>query len=77
MRNLARSIAKFHKIAFSASLEATIAIITITAGSTLIFTIVCIFRGDVAHDLLLLVVGNPGDSKLCVPCFDCCMLDNG
>jgi hypothetical protein len=61
MRNLARSIAIFHKIACCASLEATAAIITIaiTARSTVMFTIVCIFHGDGAHDLLLLVVGNP------------------
>jgi hypothetical protein len=69
MRSLANSIAIFHKIASSASLEATIAIIIITAGSTLIFTIVCIFRGDGAHDLLLLVVG--------FHVFDRYMLDNG
>jgi hypothetical protein len=65
MRNLTRSIAIFHKIAcsasleattaiiaISASLEATTAIIAITALSTLMFTIVCIFRGDGAHDFL-------------------------
>jgi hypothetical protein len=57
MRNLARSIAIFHKIASSASLEATTAIITITARSTLMFTNVCIFRGDGVHDLLFIVVG--------------------
>jgi hypothetical protein len=56
MRNLARSIAIFHKIACRASLEATAAIITITARSTVMFTIVCIFRGDGAHYLLLLVI---------------------
>jgi hypothetical protein len=56
MRNLARSIAIFHKIACSASLEATTAIVTITARSTVMFTIVCIFRGDGAHDLLLVVL---------------------
>jgi hypothetical protein len=64
MRNLARSIAIFHKIACSTSLEATTAIITITARSTVMFTVVCIFRGDDAHDLLLLVVGNSGGSKI-------------
>jgi hypothetical protein len=53
MRNLTRSIAIFYKIACSASLEATAAIIAITARSALMFTIVCIFRGDGAHDLLL------------------------
>jgi hypothetical protein len=53
MRNLTLSIAIFHKIACSASLEATAAIITITALSTLMFTIVCIFRDDGAHELLL------------------------
>jgi hypothetical protein len=53
MRNLTLSIAIFHKIACSASLEATAAIITITARSTLMFTIVYIFRGVGAHDLLL------------------------
>jgi hypothetical protein len=53
MRNLARSIAVFYKIACSASLEATAAIIAITARSALVFTVVCIFRGDGAHDLLL------------------------
>jgi hypothetical protein len=53
MHNLARSFAIFHKIACSASLEATAAIIANTARSTLMFTIVCIFRGDGAHDLLL------------------------
>jgi hypothetical protein len=53
MRNLTRSIAIFHKIACSASLEATTAIIAITARSTVMFTIVCIFSGDGAHDLLL------------------------
>jgi hypothetical protein len=53
MRNLTLSIAIFHKIACSASLEATAAIITITARSALMFTIVCIFRGVGAHDLLL------------------------
>jgi hypothetical protein len=52
MRNLTRSIAIFHKIACSASLEATAAIIAITALSTLMFPIVCIFRGDGAHDFL-------------------------
>jgi hypothetical protein len=56
MRNLARSIAIFHKIASSASLEATTAIIAITArGTAVMFTIVCIFRGDGAHDLLCVV----------------------
>jgi hypothetical protein len=69
MRNLASSIAIFHKIASSASLEATAAIITITARSALMFTFICIFRVDGAHDLLLLIVGNPGDSKLFFPCF--------
>jgi hypothetical protein len=53
MRNLARSIAIFYKIACSASLEATAAIIAITARSTVMLTLVCIFRGDGAHDLLL------------------------
>jgi hypothetical protein len=53
MRNLTLSITIFHKIACSASLEATAAIIAITARSTVMFTIVCIFRGDGAHDLLL------------------------
>jgi hypothetical protein len=53
MRNLASSIAIFHKIASSASLEATAAIIAITTRSALMFTVVCIFRGDGAHDLLL------------------------
>jgi hypothetical protein len=52
MRNLTRFIAIFHKIACSASLEATAAIIAITARSALMFTIVFIFRGDGAHDLL-------------------------
>jgi hypothetical protein len=66
MRNLVRSIAIFHKIACSASLEATTAIITITARSTsVMFTIVCIFRGDGAHDLL------------CIVCVGCWMLDLG
>jgi hypothetical protein len=55
MRNLARSIAIFHKIASSASLEATAAIIANPARSTVMFTIVCIFRGDGAHDLLCVV----------------------
>jgi hypothetical protein len=53
MRNLTRSITIFHKIACSASLEATAAIIAITARSALIFTIVCIFCGNGAHVLLL------------------------
>jgi hypothetical protein len=56
MRSLARSIAIFYQIASSASVEATTvkaAIIAITARSTVMFTIVCIFRGDGAHDLLL------------------------
>jgi hypothetical protein len=53
MRNLTRSITIFHKIACSASLEATAAIVAITARSALMFTIVCIFRGVGAHDLLL------------------------
>jgi hypothetical protein len=56
MRNLARSIAIFHKIISSASPEATTvtdAIIDITTRSALMFTIICIFRGDGAHDLLL------------------------
>jgi hypothetical protein len=53
VRNLARSIAIFHKIACSGSLEATTAIIAITARSTLMFIVVCISRGDGAHDLLL------------------------
>jgi hypothetical protein len=53
MRNLTHSITIFYKIACSASLEATAAIIAITARSALMFTIVCIFRGDGAHDLLL------------------------
>jgi hypothetical protein len=75
MRNLARSIAIFHKIACSASLEATAANIAITARGTLMFSIVCICGGDGAHDLLLLVIGNPGDSKLIfhVLIVDCCM----
>jgi hypothetical protein len=50
MRNLTRSITIFYKIARCASPEATAAII---ARSTVMFTIVCIFRGDGAHDLLL------------------------
>jgi hypothetical protein len=53
MRNLTRSITIFHKITCSASLEATAAIIAITARSALMINIVCIFRGDGAHDLLL------------------------
>jgi hypothetical protein len=53
MRKLASFFAIFHKIACGARLEATTATITITARSTLMFTIVCIFRGDGAHDLLL------------------------
>jgi hypothetical protein len=53
MRNLTRSIAIFHKIACSASLESTAANIAITARSTVMFDVVCIFRGDGAHDLLL------------------------
>jgi hypothetical protein len=54
MRNLTRSITIFYKIARCASPEATAAIIAITARSALMFTIVCIFRGDAgAHDLLL------------------------
>jgi hypothetical protein len=57
MRNLTRSITILHKIACSASLEATTStIIAITALSTVMFTIVCIFCGDGAHDLLLLVI---------------------
>jgi hypothetical protein len=55
MRNLTRSIAIFHKIASCTSLEATAATIAITARSTLMFTIVCIFCGDGAHDLLCLL----------------------
>jgi hypothetical protein len=66
MRNLTSSIAIFHKIASSASLEATTAIIAITARSTVMFTIVCIFRGDGAHDLLCVV--------FC--CVGCWMLDD-
>jgi hypothetical protein len=53
MRNLTRSITIFYKIARCASPEATAAIIAITARSTMMCTIVCIFRGDGAHDLLL------------------------
>jgi hypothetical protein len=53
MLNLARFIAIFYKIACSASLEATATNIAITARSTVMFTIVCIFGGDGAHDLLL------------------------
>jgi hypothetical protein len=49
-------VAIFHKIACRASLEATAAIIAITARSTVMFTIVYIFRGDGAHDLLLSVI---------------------
>jgi hypothetical protein len=45
MRNLASSIAIFHKIACCASLKATTAIIAITARSTVMFTIVRIFHG--------------------------------
>jgi hypothetical protein len=56
MRNLARSIAIFHKIACCASLEATAAIFAITACSTVMFSIVCIFRGNGAHDLLLFCI---------------------
>jgi hypothetical protein len=52
MRNLTRSIAILYKIACFASLEATAAIIANTARSALMFSIVCIFRGDDAHDLL-------------------------
>jgi hypothetical protein len=56
MRNLTSSIAIFHKITCCASLEATATIIaSITARSTVMFTIVCIFRGDGAHDLLCVV----------------------
>jgi hypothetical protein len=55
MRNLASSIAIFHKITCTASFEATAAIITITTRSTVMFTVVCIFRGDGAHDLLCVV----------------------
>jgi hypothetical protein len=56
MRNLTSSIAIFHKIACCASLEATATIIaSITARSTVMFTIVCIFRGDGAHDLFCVV----------------------
>jgi hypothetical protein len=58
MRNLARSIAIFYKIACSASLEATTVIATIiaiTARSTVMLPLVCIFRGDGAHDLLVVV----------------------
>jgi hypothetical protein len=68
MRNLARSIAIFHKIASSASLEATTAIITITARSTVMFAIVCIFRGDGAHDLLLFCIFIETVQEDCILC---------